>query len=313
MSNWTSYYTPAIGIIWRFQVVWGQISLFLGVFGNSFVLYATTVHNAIKLDKMSVWIIQNLAVADICNCVLVLLPILLNQYEKLNQTSIFETNYYSVMGCYRLTFFAANLFLVNILSFNKVLRCIFPLRNLNSTRRQRIFMTVITVLVVCLPSIFIIYGLQEGFLFVSNLWRNTHYLGAVGVSYVHRDNNTIGWIWWTINFVLLGIFNAIPCITLVVLNSALVIFALKKANTTTNKMNLLIVVLVTVAFLISTLPHFVSFFLNNAPLEYNEIAWSLGYLSFWFNPIIYVAVNPAFREFTKKLVFSWKRKLSNQQ
>ena len=64
-------------IIYGFEIAWEQICFILGVSGNVFVLYATIAHKAIKLDKMSIWIIKNLAVADIGNCVLVLLPILL--------------------------------------------------------------------------------------------------------------------------------------------------------------------------------------------------------------------------------------------
>ena len=45
-----SYYTAILVMCWS---------------GNSFTLYATVRHNAIKLDKLSVWIIQNLCVADI--------------------------------------------------------------------------------------------------------------------------------------------------------------------------------------------------------------------------------------------------------
>ena len=33
--------------------------------GNSFVLFSTVYHRAIKMDKLSIWIIQNLCVADL--------------------------------------------------------------------------------------------------------------------------------------------------------------------------------------------------------------------------------------------------------
>ena len=80
--------------MYQLQIVWGQLSFILETFGNGFVLYATVARNAIKLDKMSVWIIKNLAVADICNCWMVMLPILMTQYGSMNQT------YCIVLGCY---------------------------------------------------------------------------------------------------------------------------------------------------------------------------------------------------------------------
>ena len=130
--------------IWRCQIAWGQISFLLGVLGNIFTLYATTAHNAIKLDKMSIWIIKNLAVADICNCLLVILPILLYQYGKVSQLQIYGVKFNKIFACYRYTFLAANLLLVNILSLNKLLRCLFPLRNLVPTKRQKMFVTMTT-------------------------------------------------------------------------------------------------------------------------------------------------------------------------
>ena len=63
-------------------LIWGQISLILGVCGNSFVLYATIFHNAIKLDKISTWIIKNLAIVDLCSCIFVIVPAIANQYSE---------------------------------------------------------------------------------------------------------------------------------------------------------------------------------------------------------------------------------------
>ena len=94
------YDKPSLQIIWRFQIAWGQVSFVLSILGNVFVLYATIAQKAIKLDNMSIWIIKILAVADICNCLLVLAPILLTQYGKLNQTLIFGEVSYTTMGCY---------------------------------------------------------------------------------------------------------------------------------------------------------------------------------------------------------------------
>ena len=133
-------------------MVWGQISFILGVVGNIFILYSTTVHNAIKLDKMSIWIIKNLAIADICNCFLVVFPILLNQYGKLNGLIIFGETFNNVMGCYRYLFFVANLYQVNILSLNKLLRCLFPLRNMVPTKRQKLIVTMTTIFISALPT-----------------------------------------------------------------------------------------------------------------------------------------------------------------
>ena len=94
--------STTLNSVWMFQIVWKTISFILGLSGNVFVLYATIVHKAIKLDKMSVWIVKNLAVADICNCVLLLLPTLLTQYGKLNGMVLFGESFYKIMSCWSL-------------------------------------------------------------------------------------------------------------------------------------------------------------------------------------------------------------------
>ena len=302
--------------IYRLQIAWGQTSFILGLFGNMFILYATIAHSAVKLDKMSIWIINNLAVADICNCLLVLLPTMLTQYGQLNQTLIFKEPFYAALGCYRYLFFVANLFLVNVLSFNKLVRCMFPLRNIVSTRRQRITVTIVTVFVSFVPTFWTIYGLLTGFFYMDSKYTQMDYLGAAEVGnllysvYIIGDTNKI------INYTIICILNFLPCITLVLLNSALVGYAVKKSNSAVNKKNFLIVVLVTIAFLLSVIPQFADFLISssssNHPM-YKEIAWSIAFLSSWINPLIYVAVNPTFRGFVKRKVLCCKRSSSVQQ
>ena len=306
------YDNASLDIIWRFQIAWGQVSFVLSILGNVFVLYATIAHNAIKLDSMSIWIIKKLAVADICNCLLVLAPILITQYGKLNQTLIFGEIFYTVMGCYLYIFFLVNLFLVNILSLNKLMRCMFPLRNLGSTRRQRITVTVSMVVFSFLPAAWTVYGLLDGFNLISDRWRYIEYLGVddMNTPFVKSDiGYWIGFIGYAICFV----FIAFPSITLVILNLALVILAIKKSKQAINRLNLLVVILVTAAFLISILPIFFNVIIAETSLEYNEISWSLSFISVWINPFIYLAVNPAFKEFTKKKLLFRKHRSSLQQ
>ena len=72
--------------------IWCHVCFLLGVLGNTFVLYATIYHKAIKMDKMSVWIIQNLAASDLANCFLVLLP---NQFVE--QVVLFQSFFHHLL------------------------------------------------------------------------------------------------------------------------------------------------------------------------------------------------------------------------
>ena len=286
--------------VFRFQIIWEQICFILGTFGNSFVLYATTAHNAIRLDRMSIWIIQLLAVADLGNCFLVLLPTLLTQYGKLCHTMVFKKSFYTVMGCYSYSFIIANIFLVNFLSLNKLTRCLFPLRNLTTSKRHKNIVAGVTLLFSLLPTIWAIIDLAHGFRQLDPSWRDMRYLGArdVGKLYLNFQKMTYSPL---IPYLLLVILCALPCLTLVLTNSALLIFAIRKSNSTVNKMNLLVVVFVTLGFLISFMPEFLSQTLlktlNSAP--YSELGWVALFFSIWTNPFIYFFVNPTFRRFTK--------------
>ena len=46
----------------------------VGLLGNALVIYSSVVHNAIRLDEVSLLLIQNLAVADIFYTLLRILP-----------------------------------------------------------------------------------------------------------------------------------------------------------------------------------------------------------------------------------------------
>ena len=296
--------------IWKCQIAWGQISFLLGVLGNIFTLYATTAHNAIKLDKMSIWIIKNLAVADICNCFLVVLPILIYQYGSVHGLQTFDETFHEILACYRYMFFVANLFLVNVLSLNKLLRCLFPLRNLVTTKRQKFTVTMTTVIVSAVPSIWEVYVIKSGFADVNEEWKLTQYSGAALIGGTDHDIDKFGVFRFALGRIIICIFNALPCLTLIVINSSLITYALWKANSTVNMKNILTVIMVTGVFLTSILPYFVNYvlmFFWKQSLEFEEIAWSISYLSTWINPFIYLAVNPSFRKFTAGKLSFWKR------
>ena len=249
--------------IWKIQIAWGQVSFLLGVLGNIFIIYATTAHNAIKLDKMSIWIIKNLAVADICNCFLVILPIFLYQYGMINQFQVFGKTFDEMFAGYKYVFFVANLFLVNTLSLNKLLRCLFPLRNMFPTKRQKVIVSLTTVLVSALPAIWIAYGMKYGFLSVNNwpIKQKNHYFGAayLGITAYTAQGMTL--LQAVINWGIICILNGLPCLTLIIINIALIFVAVVKAKSALKKSNIFTVLMVNFGFLVSIFPHFLELIL----------------------------------------------------
>ena len=143
-------------------LIWGQFTILLGALGNIFVLYATIVHKAIKLDEMSIWIVNNLAVADLGNCIFLVVPNMVNIYT--GGKWVFGSGLCYTHAVSRLSFLMANVVLVNLLSFNKLRRCIDPLRNLNPSKRQKVLVTIITLLISIIPALWIMIGLSKDFL-----------------------------------------------------------------------------------------------------------------------------------------------------
>ena len=104
--------------------LWCHVSFLLGLIGNSYVIYSTVRHNAIKLDKLSIWIIQNLAVSDLVNTVLVLIPVIISLYA--DSLWIFGDTFCELSFAYKYVGFVANVTLINALSFNKMMSVSAP-------------------------------------------------------------------------------------------------------------------------------------------------------------------------------------------
>ena len=111
---------------------------------------------------------------------------------------------------------------------------------------------------------------------------------------------------WVALFVLAVLLNALPCLTLAIMNLSLLCYALKKTNRTVNKMNLLIVVLVTLMFLLPMLPYFVYYMVFGN--EWDDGAGTVRFVTFimfissFANPPIYLLTNENFKKFTVSLV-----------
>ena len=281
-------------------LIWGQLSFILGVGGNVFVLYATIFHNAIKLDKMSIWVIKNLAVVDLCNCIFVVVPAIANQYSDGKWVFGSGTCYAYAINLF--TFLVANGFLINVLSINKLVRCKYPLRNVNCSSRQRISVSLFTVMFSLSMIIWQIFALSEELFRVIQEDKMTPLKTCTTWTSERSHNASI-----IISFILVTVYDALPCLTLVITTTILMIYAIKKSKRPINKRNVFVVVLVTASFLLSFLPYiiFISayFFLHGKLLDkLYEWTWPFTFLSSWSNPIIYLTMNRSFRDFTKNTI-----------
>jgi hypothetical protein len=268
------------------------------------VLYSTIHHKAIKLDKLSVWIIQNLAVADLMNTVLILIPVIISLYA--NRWVLGDT-FCMVMFIYKYVGSVANVILINALALNKTLRCLFPLRILNSSKAQHVFVSVFTLVSVMILPVWSFYGAcVRHFLLVE-------YSPSQTMCWSVFSPDAESWHHF-VGYLLAGILNGLPCLALCVMNTFLVGYALKKSNTTVNKMNIVIVVMVTLSFLLPMLPYFIYYMVSGDSwaTHHNTVRFVtfIMFISSWANPPIYFLTNKSFRLFTMKL--ARRNHVSNQ-
>ena len=68
--------------------------------GNSFVIFSTVKYNAIKMDKASVWIIQNLATSDLLTNITVMIPVFISNIFGMSYLIFFVCLYPIFFVCY---------------------------------------------------------------------------------------------------------------------------------------------------------------------------------------------------------------------
>ena len=273
----------AVGIIWTIA------SLTLAVTGNTFVIFATWKFNAIKLDKLSVWIVQLLAAADIGNSIFILLPVTIVLFHGW----VFGDTFCKVSFAYKYIFTVANIILINFFSLNKVYRCVAPLHH-HKTGREKLVVIISTIVGSLILPFYQLYS--------------TYIRKSTDIVYSHAQcmcwgkyNNNADLVDTFAGYIIASCLNAIPCLMLVVTNAFLSIFATVKAKSRINKMNIVIVVVVTVLFLLSMLPYFIYYVLfGDSWTDGDEVRFMTFsmFLSSFCNPIVYFATNDHFRRFT---------------
>lgn len=269
---------------------WSFLTLLFTILGNSFVLYATIRHSAIKLDKLSVWIIQNLAVADLANGVINLLPVLFNTAMG---------NYWA-LGIPLCMFNAytheapmiANAYFINMLQCNKIYRCLFPLRSLEVTKRQKLISTTIVgVASLALYNIHVMVGGKILYLYIETV-------SLCDKKLVHEDTQIHGGEVTFLGFPL-------ACAGLVISTVILICIAVSRSHRTINKTGIMCFVLMTLMFIVSYLPLFLCI-IDIMPYSMGSFVLCLASLQSYTNPFIYYLSNPRFREFSNRTMRKWK-------
>ena len=280
--------------------IWVQLSLILSLVGNTLVLYGTS-HRAIRLDKLSVWIIQNLAAADIMNSMLLMIPVLITLYNDGNW--VLGHTFCLVMFVYKYTGCVANMVLMNCLSINKLLRCLYPLRRMTVSTTQRYVVTIVTGISSGILPLWACYGAWVGHT-VTVVYSSLQFMCTSEWS-----DNVTSWH-LAVGYVLAVLLNGAPCLLLCLVNVVLVGYALSKSTRPVNKMSIVMMVGLTTTFLVPWLPFFVYYVTvgNIAERDSSEIriVTMVIFIASWTNFPVYLLTNKQFRDFTLGLVHRTK-------
>ena len=205
------------------------------------------------------------------------------------------------------TFLIANVLLITLLSLNRLYRCTYPLQT--SSRpikpRDKVFISggvFLGLLVVPSWTTFItFYNKDIGFIAYSSLQSQCQF-----DLYLNSTWRTADMIFEKAAF---AIFDFVPTMVMIVANVILIVIAIRTQFKFSIEIQRrfhksAIVLLVTVTFLLTTLPLFIwhYFYSNSHPVAFNKYfartILCLKMIPSFSNPIIYFGNNKSFRKFT---------------
>eukprot|EP00116_Pleurobrachia_bachei_P006274 sb/3466536/ len=303
-DNTTDKYTLLLSMEQRAPlIIFDTIAILLVFFGNGAVLYFSIRYNAIKLDKISLIFVQNLAAADFLMGVFFVLPI---------WSSIVANRFVlGDFGCYlsaQLPFlpWIMNSLLVLSITAYRLLVATNPFRRV-SCLSVRIFCGILWAVGLS------IFAIQIGF------GSTAEFEGHAGkcASSIYKDEKTA-----TLFLVYVVIcLSLTPLCFIIILNAILGVIAFRSSKCVRARSHykgLIMVCFLSGLFVISWLPWGISTIAN---LAHNPITWKfMRLLSYHFsmlncigNPILYTLTNRKFARFTTQICHRKLAELSNNK
>ena len=153
-------------------ITWSSISLIVNLVGNSIVLLATIKYKAIKLDKVSVVLIQNIAVSDILMGLNTIFPILTS---LITDKWIFGDILCYVQHYMKVPIFLSAELLICAMHLNKLTCLTFPLKSIYKKRTTGCILAVSMWVLACVIPSVQLYVDKESITFDYRLYR-CHYV-----------------------------------------------------------------------------------------------------------------------------------------
>lgn len=308
-------------------LIWYNLCFILGLVANGWLLVATVRYRALQLDKISVWIVQNMAVLDIASCFALLLPMMIVQYGVLQAVGPSEFyRAFSIYGherssrpfmnntespgwvpsalceaiaIYEYSFLAGNAALMSMLVVNKLTRCMFPFRNTNPGRKQLAAITLLVSVFSVSPAAWHAYINYSTVICIETELNRDLYFCRLWPCAELPD-----WYWGVSLFVCV-MCGPIPFTIIVISNISLVSLAVSKSRFSLRRPGIYLCFGLTICLTVAYAPSFLAVILFDF-VEFNDlldkIRWNVSFLSCWISPLLCLLTNQHFRTTTLRFV-----------
>ena len=263
----------------------------MGLIGNGLVFYSSIRYNAIKLDRISIVLVRNLAVADIISTIVVVIPITITYFAG---RYIMGDIYCFISAHLPFISGGANSLIVLAITTYRLRVIVFPF-HVVSRRSVHLAIILIWIFSMAGPAISLCY--KSNCLFVPSSAK------CMSTIYTNQDAallfNTVIILQHVVPLVLITVFN------LVLL---LVAYRQKKRhnpNSSVNFRGLFTTSLLSGLFICSVTPFLVFTFLNGQGVKVSPalslIAFHFTFLNVGGNPILYTITNRRFGKYVQDL------------
>lgn len=266
------------------------IIVIFGIAGNTFVLHASVVYNAIKMDKISVAFIRNIAFADICIASFGYGPSLITLITRkwvLGKAICYITGSLQQVPC------SSEILLMAVLSAYRFWALKTP-----AAVRERIPRMHVNILIALL------WGIPLCFLLVFILIDLKVFYDPDLFSCTPKELESHMWL----NGVASMLLGLVPFIVIIVSNVGiivLIVYYSKQvgASQMINKNTTITLLYISVVFIVSYTPYFVFIFMDSNAMVierwFSLVKWYIIALNCLMNPFIYYLTNETFAKYVR--------------
>ena len=236
---------------------WNIISAILATTGNITVLLAALKYNSVKLDKISVVLITNTAIADLGFVLTSILPSILN---VIAERPVLPHSISYIFNLADEVCLCGDIYLLCAMNISKLTSLLYPLRSRSRTKKTGWMIAVSVWIFNVIISLLLPHWLCDPppiFNYIT-YHTNSYYSYKCGSWYL---------LYFAI-FILLG-----PFFLILITSVWLLVYAARKRSTGLQKQGVMTVILVSVNFFISNIPHSVYFVVQSTGKDMMKIPY----------------------------------------